>query len=180
MTYQRFRLSEPEPPLATVATTATEATSSRESVADVASVAADWSGVEFEERAGIVEHDGGVPSEWAEGFARLDLMKPPAGFDRGRWRQLIDDGGRFIDRWAATAAATGWSASDVFGLHPDAPAARYDGMGLVPLICGGEVIAIEAGHATIRTLGGACLTYYLRRQANTGVPVWDLVPRDKP
>ena len=88
-------------------------------VANVATVA----GVEarnttFEERAAIVEHDGGAPREWAEGFARLDAATPPKGFDLGRWRQLIDDGGRFLDRWALTAAECGWSATDVFGLHP--------------------------------------------------------------
>jgi hypothetical protein len=180
MTYQRFRLPEPGSPLATVATVATLPEETEPSAEGVASDPADQQDAGFEERAAIIEHDGGVPREWAEGFARLDVMKPAAGFSQGRWRQLIDDGGHFIDRWAATAAAMGWSAIDVFGLHPDAPAARYDGMGLVPLISGGEVVAIEVGHATIRAPGGSCLTYYLRRQTSTGIAVWDLLPKAKP
>lgn len=177
MTYQRFRLPEPRSSLATVATVATLPEKPVPSAEGVASDPADHTGADFEERAAIIEHDGGIPREWAEGFARLDAMKPLAGFHQDRWRQLIDDAGRFIDRWAATAAAMGWSAVDVFGLHPRAPAARYDGMGLVPLISGGEVVAIEVGHATIRTPGGSCLTYYLRRQTSTGVPVWELAGR---
>ena len=74
------------------------------------------------------------------------------------------------------AAGFGWTASDVFGLHPDAPASRLDGMGLVPLIGGGEVIAINSDRAIIRTRGGSCLTYFLRRPRPTAVAAWDLVP----
>jgi len=120
-----------------------------------------------------------MPREWAEGFARLDLAVPPAGFARSRWRQLIDDGGRFLDRWATAAAACGWSATDLFGLHQAAPAARYDGMGLVGLIGGGEVIAVQSRSATIRRPGGSCLTYYLRRPRPDAVPVWELVAGPK-
>jgi len=32
-----------------------------------------------EERAAIIEHDGGVPRAWAEALARLDPTRPPAG-----------------------------------------------------------------------------------------------------
>lgn len=181
MTYRRFRLRDAEGVPATVATVATEAHANRRSVASVATVAdAEDRNATFEERAAIVEYDGGVPREWAEGFARLDLAMPPSGFDQERWRQLIDDGGRFIDRWAQTAAACGWSATDIFGLQPSAPAARYDGMGLVALIGGGEVVAVRNDSATIRRPGGNCLTFYLRRPRPGAVPVWELVDRGKP
>lgn len=181
MTYRRFRLSEPEILAATVATVATEPPADLRSVASVATVAdAEDRNAAFEERAAIVEFDGGVPREWAEGFARLDLAVPPSGFDQERWRQLIDDGGRFLDRWAGTAAACGWSAADIFGLHPGAPAARYDGMGLVALIGGGEVVAVRSDAATIRHSGNNCLTYYLRRPRPDAVPVWELVDRGEP
>lgn len=130
----------------------------------------------FEERAAIVEFDGSAPREWAEGFARLDLATPPAGFTTARWRQLIDDGGHFLDRWASEAAALGWTATDVFGLHPNAPATRFDGMGLVVLIGGGEVIAVSADRATIRGQSGNSLTYYLRRPRPDAVAAWELAP----
>ena len=80
----------------------------------------------FEERAALIEYGAGVPREWAEGFARLDLASPPAGFDAKRWRTLIDDGGKFLDRWGGEAARLGWSALDLLGAHPVAPAFRYD------------------------------------------------------
>jgi hypothetical protein len=38
-----------------------------------------------EERAAIVEHDGKIPCEWAEGFARLDPDRPPVDVPLKRW-----------------------------------------------------------------------------------------------
>jgi hypothetical protein len=37
---------------------------------------------DLEERAALVEYGAGVPREWAEGFARLDLAAPPKGLRR--------------------------------------------------------------------------------------------------
>ena len=133
---------------------------------------------EFEERAALIEDGAGVPREWAEGYAALDLSAPPEGFAPPTWRQLVDDGGRFLDRWGCEAAELGWSVLDVFGVHPLAPAPRYDCMGLVPLIRGGEVIAISSDRATIQTGTGALLTY-LRRPRPGAVAVWEVLPWPK-
>jgi hypothetical protein len=105
----------------------------------------------FAERSALIEYGAGAPRDWAEGFARLDLAKPPSGFYAARWQLVINDGGKFLDRWAAEAGRLGWQASDVFGVHPVAPSCRYDRMGLVLLINGGEVISIEASNAVIKT-----------------------------
>jgi hypothetical protein len=61
-----------------------------------------------EERAAIVEYDGGIPRAWAEGFARLDLSKPPRHVSVQRWQRFIDDCGLFLGSgWADRAAALG-------------------------------------------------------------------------
>jgi hypothetical protein len=188
MSYQRFDVSKIGLGSATAATVATVATVSPEkapSVANVASVASqqpasghlsaeDWQAA-HEERAAIIEHDGGAPREWAEGFARLDCSTPPPGFSPRSWEQLINDGGRFMDRWATEAARLGWTAEDVFGVHPSASGARVDAMGLVPLIGGGEVVSISGDRASIRMPGGSTLTY-LRRARPKAVALWDLCP----
>jgi hypothetical protein len=49
------------------------------------------------ERAGIVEHDGAIPRDWAEGFARLDPDRPPADAPPQRWQRFVDDVGRFLE-----------------------------------------------------------------------------------
>ena len=128
----------------------------------------------FEERAAIAEDGAGAPRNWAESFARLDIAERPPDFTGKAWRQLIEDGGRFLDRWANEAARLGWSALDVFGVHPVAPSATYAAIGLVPLIRGGDVVAIRSDHATVRTPGGTLLTY-LRRPQPGAIAVWKLV-----
>jgi hypothetical protein len=75
-----------------------------------------WADAE-EERAAIV----GVPREWAEGFARLDPDRPPAGVPLRRWQAVIDAIGTFLDRWAAEAVARGWQAADIFGADSSRP-----------------------------------------------------------
>ena len=60
-----------------------------------------------EERAAIIEHDGGAPRAWAEGLARLDPSRPPADVPPKRWAKFIDDCGRFLDDgWAVEAIAS--------------------------------------------------------------------------
>ena len=134
----------------------------------------DW----FEERAAIIEDGAGVLRSWAENFARLDIAERPPKFSEPAWRQLIDDGGQFLDRWANEAARLGWSALDVFGVDPAAPSTTYEAMGLVPLIRGGNVVAIGSDRATIRTQEGTLLTY-LRRPRQAAIAVWDLAGNEK-
>ena len=130
----------------------------------------------FEERAAMVEVGAGVPRAWAEGFARLDLAAPAPGFSPERWRRLVDVGGRFLDRWGARAAALGWSAVDVFGVHLAAASQDHDAMGLVALIGDGEVVAITDVSATIRDRCGHELVY-LRRARPGAVALWEAAPQ---
>lgn len=125
------------------------------------------------ERAAIVQFDAKAPAEWADGYARLLAMPAPATIPTTRWQQMIDDAGRFLDRWGATAAGLGWDTASVFGCHPDAPLARYDAAGLAWLIQGREVVAITSEAATLRAASGALLRYY-RRSDQSGVMAWEL------
>ena len=106
------------------------------------------------ERIAIIQHDTGVPEEWAIGFASLLHWMPDTlfadGFTRDQWQQLIDDGGKFLDQWGRQAAALGWTAADVFGADPVAPNARVDAQGLVFLIQGRAVKAITAASLALR------------------------------
>lgn len=114
----------------------------------------------FEERAAIVQYEAAVPREWAEGFARLNCSAPPNDISATRWQQIVDDGGRFLDRWGGHAAALGWDAASVFGRA-----------GLVVHIDGGAVTAIAAMTATIRPRAGSVLVYR-RREEVGAVPLW--------
>src|SRR5690242_17403079 len=52
-----------------------------------------------EERAAIIAEGAEVPQAWAEGYAALCAMPPPAGFWPERWQRIIDATGAFLDRW---------------------------------------------------------------------------------
>jgi hypothetical protein len=66
----------------------------------------------------------------------------------------------FADKWAAEAHRLGWTAEDVFGLHPLAPAARHDCKGIAWLLERGRVVAIDSAGADIVTDGGAKQRFY--------------------
>ena len=72
-----------------------------------------------DERAALVEDGAHCPREWAEGYATLLTMPPPADMPPARWWQFLDDCGRFLDGdWPARAEALGWTAADLFGKPP--------------------------------------------------------------
>jgi hypothetical protein len=134
-------------------------------------------GCRVAERAALIEYGANVPRDWGEGFAMLDPERPLPGFSVARWRQLIDDGGRFLDRWARRAVALGWRAKDVFGVDPGDPEAGYVAMGLAALIRGGEVTSITESIATVQHDGDRVIVY-LRRRSPTAVRIWHLVGED--
>ena len=75
-----------------------------------------------DERAAIVEYDGGAPRAWAEALARLDPNGPPSDVQPQRWLRFIEDCGSFLDGgWADKAAAFGWGPLDLFGCDRERP-----------------------------------------------------------
>jgi hypothetical protein len=133
---------------------------------------------EFEQRSAIIEHDGKIPREWAEGFARLDPDRPPADVPPRRWLQFVDDVGRFLDsRFCVVAIALGWGPHDLFGCDRNRPFARIDQAGLLWLLNGDRLIALTGNTAKIETRTGARHTYR-RKPSETGrVLAWELMLR---
>jgi hypothetical protein len=104
---------------------------------------------------------------------RLRSMTPPESFSPEVWHQLLLDADSFLQRWAERAELLAWSDKDLIGVHPRAPAARYDAMGLLFLIRGGEVIELHDQCAKIRSQRGSTLVY--RKCGYAGaVPLWEV------
>jgi hypothetical protein len=136
---------------------------------------ADWQ--VFDERAAVIEYDGGAPRAWAEALALLDPARPPCDIPPKRWLRFIDDCGRFLDDgWATRAKALDWGPLDLFGCDAIKPCARIDRLGLVWLLDGRKLLALSANAAAIATASGGSLT--VRRIPNEPgrVLVWELAP----
>ena len=113
------------------------------------------------------------------GFDALHAMPAPSGFTPARWRRIVDAAGSFMDRWADTAIAHGWSDLDVFGCNPDRPDARFDAMGLVLLLDRCEIAGIDEHGADLVMVTGAHQRYRQRLLPDNTVSLWQLrMPRE--
>jgi hypothetical protein len=84
--------------------------------------------------------------------------------------------GRFIDGdFAATAAALGWTAIDLFGCDRDRPYARTDQAGLLWLLEGARLVALTENTATIEMPTGARQIWRRRARKPGRVLPWELV-----
>jgi hypothetical protein len=105
-----------------------------------------------------------IPVVFAGAYSRL-LQGCPVGVDHDRWLRVRADARTFLTTWGEQAAALGWLPEDLFDLHPTAPLARYDHMGLAWLLQGQCVFALDEDTATIRTPSGARLIFRPHRSA---------------
>jgi hypothetical protein len=122
----------------------------------------------------VAEADAKPPGSWVSGVRALEYGTPLEAFGPARWDQLIQDSLRFINQWGDEAASLGWTDIDLFGVHPSAPAYRFDCMGLVLLITGRKILELNVGRAVLLSPRGSRLTY--RRLIETGksTPLWHL------
>jgi len=79
-----------------------------------------------------------------------------------RWTRFWTDAENFLRDFGAAAVALGWSDGDLFGHDDVAPWARVDRLGLIWLLDGQQVIAIDEGAAHIQAAGGGRRTFYRR------------------
>jgi hypothetical protein len=111
-----------------------------------------------------------LPADWADLVAGMTL-RIDNPFSTEWLRQIIEDGALFFELWGAEATRLGWSAVDLFGVHPAAPAARLDLLGMVPLLRGSTVRGLTTTVATIAAPTGSILTYR-RKDMRGAVLLW--------
>ncbi len=117
----------------------------------------------------------GVPETWTQGVADLLAMTCPASCPDDKWQVLREDAYHFLRDHAARAHELGWTALDLFGVHPGKPWARFDCMGLVPLLSGAGVVALSDTEAVIEKPNGARVTFRRRGQVpDETCLIWEL------
>jgi hypothetical protein len=105
------------------------------------------------------------PLEWQAICDELKRSEPPTWASAERWRELVADAEGFLAVWGKAADQLGWTTLDLFGVHPTAPAARFDVMGLILILRGRKVSALAEQTATIDCNSGAKLTFFPRTGA---------------
>lgn len=69
----------------------------RDHAAEIACIVREEQKAEFEERAAIIEHDGGLTRNSAEYLARLLLAQRPAEVDPADWNWFVDRAAKIMD-----------------------------------------------------------------------------------
>lgn len=99
------------------------------------------------------------PAGWHAILQELKRMQVPEWAGAERWFLMIEDAGALLSNWDRAACDLGWTALDLFGVHPVVPGCRYDAMGLAMLLGGGTVFALTAQTAAFRRPSGSTLTF---------------------
>jgi hypothetical protein len=110
---------------------------------------------------------GTVPGHpYSDGLSVL-RSRCPDYVECDRWHQALRDADSFLPTWGRNAQAFGWSAQELFRLHPvpaqPAPSyrrlARHDQAGLIWHLRGRLVVALTETEAAIQGRTGSALIY---------------------
>jgi hypothetical protein len=94
------------------------------------------------------------PSDWQDGLNLLVDTPPPKGVSSGDWSKAIQMAVDFCNRFGLCALSCGWTEEQLFGLHPDAPLSRFDGMGVAFLGTDAVVVDVEPSAIKFRNTNG--------------------------
>ena len=109
------------------------------------------------------------PHAWHDVLLALSPDREPCpGFRPNAWARVHANPLAFIDGHGAEAHRLGWTAEELFGVHPKVGAVRVDCCGALMLSNAGQVVSIEA--ETIRSANG--LTYRRSSLPRAIAPVW--------
>ena len=92
---------------------------------------------------GSLEATDAGPELWRLKFYNLSSRTMPCpGFRDREWPRVFDATHAFLEQHAGAAHALGWTALDLFGVHPVVGAARVDCCGAL-MLCGARVATVE-------------------------------------
>jgi hypothetical protein len=133
----------------------------------------------WQERAAIIEHEAGIPREWAEAFARVCCMARPTSIPAASWQRVIDHAGRMLDSPSLLhdLVRHGWGLADVFSVHPYTPESRQDAKGLLMLMQDAEVISVINGQVIgLKNQDSGAQLFYRKPVSRTpgSVMIWEM------
>ena len=116
-----------------------------------------------------------LPAPWWEALAKLEEMKCPPAIPAERWSRAVLDARYLVTEWGLALVSMGWQIQDLFAVHPEAPLARYDCMGLTLLLRGCRVGPIDGPRIKLHTRSGSIMSFgRLTGLPAEAVMLWDL------
>ena len=112
-------------------------------------------------------------AEWRKAFGALRPNSSPCRYlGATAWANIHEASTDFIERFGAEAVRLGWTAPQIFGVHPQHGTLRIDWCGV--MITGGhKAIGIEPN----RILFGNVSGYRNVAGAPVGIPIWKFATR---
>jgi hypothetical protein len=105
----------------------------------------------------------GVPLDWAQGVAILQLRPRPSGIPGHRWRLFVDDSKRFVSSpWAGRAAQLGWDIAELFGSRHETAHEHLGSSGLLWNLAGGQIVQIHVDGADLLSADGRLRRFHRR------------------
>ena len=114
-------------------------------------------------------------AEWRKAFGALRPTSPPCRYvNPTAWANIHEACSDFIEQFGADAVRMGWTAIELFGVHPKHGLLRVDWCGA--MITGGhKAIGIEPN----RILFGNVSGYRNVAGAPSGIPIWEFAARSQ-
>jgi hypothetical protein len=102
-------------------------------------------------------------------------MRTLPGFADDRWRTGTRWCLQLAREHGLAALQHGWTAPDLFGLHPTAPAARYDAMGVAFLMRARDrILSFDNEHPLVLRATGAVHRFVRGSHSPESRPAWQL------
>lgn len=108
-------------------------------------------------------------AEWKRKLLTLRADRSPCPrLGATAWATMLASALDFVDRFGGAAAALGWTAPQLFGVHPQHGTVRTDWCGAL-MLSGNKATAVDAQRVTF----GNTSAYRDTLGAPTGVPIWE-------
>ena len=114
-------------------------------------------------------------ASWRDQIERLSEHASPCRYlAPPKWKGMRENALAFLDQHGAEAHRLGWTAPELFGVHPTSGTLRVDCCGVL-MLGSGTAQAIQADRVTFAQTSGY---RFLKGQA-PGVPIWEFAARGR-
>ena len=114
-------------------------------------------------------------ASWRDQIERLSELASPCRYlAPAKWKAMRENALAFIDQHGADAHQLGWTAPELFGVHPQNGTLRVDSCGV--LMLGSS--AVQAVHADRIAFAQTSGYRFLNGQA-PGIPIWEFAARGR-